>query len=284
MGKEIEFYCGLTPHLSCKDHLVSGESYEVMICDQYDMLVTSPVPVDLGYYYQDEAYISHTDSQKTMFDKLYQTIKKISTKRKFKLINTFGTEKRILDVGAGTGDFLSFFKSKDWEVFGIEPSEKARALAAKKEIFLEFDISKYKEEKFNVITMWHVLEHVPNLSEYIRTLEQLLADDGVLIIAVPNFKSFDANHYKEFWAAYDVPRHLWHFSQEAIAKLFAEVNMKVIEKHPLKFDAYYVALLSEENKTGKKNMIKAFVNGWRSNSKARKTSEYSSLIYVLKKK
>lgn len=284
MEKEIEFYCGLTPYLNCKDHLVSGESYEVMICDQYDMLVTSPVPVDLGYYYKDEAYISHTDAKKTLFDKLYQTIKKISTKRKFNLIKAFKTGKRILDVGAGTGDFLSFFKSKNWETFGIEPSEKARTLATQKEVYLESDIAAYETKKFDVITMWHVLEHVPNLSEYIRTLEKLLEDNGILVIAVPNFKSFDANLYKEFWAAYDVPRHLWHFSQKSIEKLFAEVNMEVVEKHPLKFDAYYVALLSEENRTGKKNMIKAFMNGWKSNRKARRTSEYSSLIYVLKKK
>ena len=284
MEKEIEFYCGLTPYLSCKDYLVSGESYEVMICDQYDMLVTSPVPVDLGYYYQDEAYISHTDSKKTLFDKVYQMIKKISTKRKFKLINSFGTEKRILDIGAGTGDFLSFFKSKEWEVFGVEPNEKARALSAQKEVFLKDKISQYKGHQFDVITMWHVLEHVPNLSEYIRTLQRLLTEKGILVVAVPNFKSFDANHYKEFWAAYDVPRHLWHFSQTGIEQLFKEVDMTVVEKYPLKFDSYYVSLLSEQNKTGKKNIVSAFLNGWRSNRKASKTSEYSSIIYVLKKK
>ncbi|MDT7831380.1 class I SAM-dependent methyltransferase [Flavobacteriaceae bacterium S356] len=284
MEKEIEFYCGLTPYLSCKDHLVSDESYEVMICDQYDMLVTSPVPVDLGYYYQDEAYISHTDAKKTMFDKAYQMIKSISTKRKFKLINGFSTEKRILDIGAGTGDFLSFFKSKGWEVFGVEPNEKARILSAQKEVLLKDQISEFENHQFDVITMWHVLEHIPNLSEYIRTLERLLTKNGVLIVAVPNFKSYDASHYKEFWAAYDVPRHLWHFSQASIEKLFKEVNMSVVEKHPLKFDAYYVSLLSEENKTGKKNIVSAFMNGWKSNQKAKKTSEYSSIIYVLKKK
>lgn len=284
MGKEIEFYCGLTPYLSCKDYLVSGESYEVMVCDTYDMLVTSPVPVDLGYYYKDEAYISHTDAKRTLFDKLYQTIKRISTKRKYQLIDRFKTGKTILDVGAGTGDFLAFFKSKNWEVSGVEPNEEARALAAEKEVHLAPDIAVYNHQKFDVITLWHVLEHIPNLSEYIRTLESLLTDNGILVIAVPNFKSYDAAHYKEFWAAYDVPRHLWHFSQTTIAKLFKEVEMTIIEKHPLKFDAYYVSLLSEENKTGKKNLIKGFLNGWRSNQKARRTSEYSSLIYVLRKK
>jgi SAM-dependent methyltransferase len=284
MEKRMAFYCGLKPYLNCKDYLVSNESYEVMICDEYDMLITSPVPVDLNYYYQDDAYISHTDSKKTLFDKAYQFVKQISLKRKHKLISNFQTDKKILDIGAGTGDFLSFFKSKGWNVFGVEPSVKARALAKEKGVFLEEEIANHQNKKFDVITMWHVLEHVPNLTEYIDTLETLLSDSGVLVIAVPNFKSFDATHYKEHWAAYDVPRHLWHFSQKAIEKIFQEVNMEVVEKHPLKFDSYYVSLLSEKNKFGKKNIINAFYNGWRSNRKARKTSEYSSIIYVLKKK
>lgn len=283
MGKQIEFYCGLTPYLSCKDYLVSGESYEVMICDQYDMLVTSPVPVDPEYYYKDDAYISHTDSKKTLFDRVYQTIKTISTKRKFKLINKFGTKKNILDIGAGTGDFLAYFKTQGWEVSGVEPSEGARLLSAKKEIILHEHINAIAKHKYDVITMWHVLEHIPNLSEHIRLLEEMLTDDGILIVAVPNFKSYDAKHYGEYWAAYDVPRHLWHFSQSAIERLFSEVGISVVEKHPLIFDAYYVSLLSEQNKSGNKNILQAFINGWRSNSKARRTSEYSSIIYVLKK-
>jgi 2-polyprenyl-3-methyl-5-hydroxy-6-metoxy-1,4-benzoquinol methylase len=284
MSREIEFHCGLTPHLNCKDHLVSNESYEVMICNHYDMLVTSPIPIDLSYYYEDDAYISHTDSKKTLLDKVYQWVKEISTKRKYKLIKTFNTEKNILDIGAGTGELLSFFKKKGWDVFGVEPSAKARELAERKDVYLEEKIEAYSQKRFDVITMWHVLEHVPNLSEYIRTLYQLLSDSGVLIIAVPNFKSYDAEYYKEFWAAYDVPRHLWHFSQKAIEQLFGEENMEVVEKHPLKFDSYYVSLLSEKNKTGKQNLIKSFLTGWRSNMKAKKTSEYSSIIYVIKKK
>lgn len=283
MGKEIEFYCGLTPYLSCKDYLVSGESYEVMICDQYDMLVTSPVPVDPEYYYKDDAYISHTDAKRTWFDKVYQSIKKISTKRKYKLISTFETEKNILDIGAGTGDFLSFFKDKGWKISGVEPSKTARMLAEEKGIHLHEKLRAITHQKFDVITMWHVLEHVPNLSEHIRHLEKMLTKEGILVVAVPNFKSFDAKQYGEFWAAYDVPRHLWHFSQKSIDQLFSEVQMSVVEKHPLVFDAYYVSLLSEENKTGSKNIVSAFLNGWKSNRKAKRTSEYSSIIYVLKR-
>ncbi|MGY5352161.1 class I SAM-dependent methyltransferase [Wenyingzhuangia sp. IMCC45533] len=136
--------------------------------------------------------------------------------------------------------------------------------------------------QFDVITMWHVLEHVYDLDMYIYRLKKLLKPNGTLIIAVPNFKSFDAEHYKEFWAAYDVPRHLWHFSQTAIHRLFSTELIKVVQTIPMKFDAFYVSLLSEKYKTGKKNFIKAFMNGIKSNRSAKRTGEYSSLIYVLK--
>lgn len=136
--------------------------------------------------------------------------------------------------------------------------------------------------QFDVITLWHVLEHVHDLDKYIYRLKQLLKPNGVLVIAVPNFKSYDADHYKEFWAAYDVPRHLWHFSQTSIHRLFSTELMKVVKTLPMKFDAFYVSLLSEEYKTGKKNFLKAFINGIKSNRAAKRTGEYSSLIYVLK--
>ena len=139
-----------------------------------------------------------------------------------------------------------------------------------------------KENKFDVITMWHVLEHVPNLEKYISQLKQLLKPNGRLVIAVPNYKSFDAKYYKEFWAAYDVPRHLWHFSQKAIKDLFEKENMIVEKTIPMKLDSFYVSLLSEKYKNGKSNPVKAFHVGLLSNIKAKRTKEYSSLIYILK--
>jgi 2-polyprenyl-3-methyl-5-hydroxy-6-metoxy-1,4-benzoquinol methylase len=284
MKKEKDFYKNLQPFLSCKDHTVSGEVYQVMINNEYDMLVTNPVPENLAKYYKSEDYISHTDSKKSLLDKVYQAVKNVTLKRKLKLINSFETrEKNILDVGAGTGDFLKICKSNSWEVSGIEPSLQARNVAHKKGVNLQESLSEFKNKKFNIITLWHVLEHVENLSEYISILHNLLADDGRLIIAVPNFKSDDANYYKEFWAAFDVPRHLWHFSQTSISKLFSEVNMVVEKTVPMKFDGYYVSLLSEKYKFGKMNSLKSVYRGFVSNLKARSTKEYSSLIYVLKK-
>ena len=284
MNKKIDFYKNLEPYLECKDYTVSGEIYQVKKNSEFDMLVTVPVPENLGDYYKSEDYISHTDSKKSVLDKVYQSVKNITLKRKLKLINSFGTStKNILDVGAGTGDFLKVCKDNSWNVFGTEPDLDARNIAAKKEIILHKDLSKIKNSKFDVITLWHVLEHVENLQEYISELENLLSENGRLIIAVPNYKSYDAKYYKQHWAAFDVPRHLWHFSQTSISKLFSEVGMIVEKILPMKFDAYYVSLLSEKYKSGKMNPVKSFQKGFTSNLKAKDTNEYSSLIYVLKK-
>lgn len=283
LKEERELHKGLTPLLNCIDYTVSMESYEVMYNKEYDLLITSPVPNDLSKYYKSESYISHTDSTKSLVDKLYQVVKKYTLKKKLKLINSFKTEtKTILDIGAGTGDFLKICKENNWEVTGIEPSEKARKFAEEKNINLYNDISKIENKKFDVITLWHVLEHIPNLFEYIQNLKKLLKENGTLIIAVPNFKSYDAKYYKEFWAAYDVPRHLYHFSQNSIDKIFNNINMKVVKKLPMKFDSFYVSLLSEKYKTGKSNLFKAFYIGLLSNLKAKKSTEYSSLIYIIK--
>jgi len=255
-----------------------------MFNKEFDMLVTIPVPKNISDYYKSEDYISHTDSKKSLFDKVYQAVKKITLKRKLKLINSFNTKsKKVLDVGAGTGDFLKVCKMNSWEIFGSEPDSGARNIAAKKGVNLEKDLSKFQNQQFDVITLWHVLEHVENLQEYITTLKSLLTENGRLIIAVPNFKSYDAIMYKEFWAAFDVPRHLWHFSKTSISKLFSYENMKVEKILPMKFDAYYVALLSEKYKHKKSKPFSAFINGFKTNFKAKSTKEYSSLIYFLKK-
>lgn len=276
----------LTEFLSCKDYTVSKDSFTILRDNKNDFLITSPRPKDedLGNFYESSAYISHTDAKKSLFDKIYQLVRNYTLNKKIKLINSFGSEaKTILDIGAGTGDFLEYCKKDGWQVSGVEPSAKAREIAEQKiDEKLYTENTEFSKQQFDVITMWHVLEHVPNLNETIAQLKQALKPNGTLIVAVPNHKSFDAKYYGTFWAAYDVPRHLWHFSQIAIKNLFAKENMKVVKTLPMKFDAYYVSLLSEKYKTGKMNPVKAFFTGFKSNLKAKSTKEYSSLIYIIK--
>ena len=284
MNKKIDFYKDLKPYVSCKDYMVSGESYQLGWNAQFDMLVTTPLPKDLSIYYKSEEYISHTDTNKTLFEKVYQGVRKYTLKRKLRLINSLQTSgKSLLDIGAGTADFLKICKDNDWSVEGVEPSNEARTIASKKGIQLNENLNEIRSQKFDVITLWHVLEHVADLETYIHKLNSLLKDNGRLIIAVPNYKSYDAKYYHSFWAAYDAPRHVWHFSKNSISTLFSLANLNVEKIRPMKFDAYYVALLSEKQKTGKMNPITAFRIGFLSNWKAIRSKEYSSLIYILKK-
>ncbi len=273
-------------YLSTKDFLVSGESFELISDSELDFLKTFPQPKaeELSKYYESQEYISHTDEKRGLFSKLYQLVKKWSLQKKVKLIfdqnNGVGT---LLDIGAGTGDFLRIAKEKGWQVQGTEPNKNASKLALEKGIELKSLLNDFEGKHFDVVTLWHVLEHIPNLEETILKLSALVKPNGTLIIAVPNFKSFDANHYGKFWAAFDVPRHLWHFSKESIKNLFAE-NFELEKVEPMIFDSFYVSLLSEKYKTGNKFSLKAIWIGLKSNLKAQHTKEYSSHIYCFRKK
>lgn len=270
--------------LNVVDYSVSKETFELLYNEELDMLITHPQPTieKLPSYYEDANYISHTDGNKSLFEKMYQFVKGIALKNKLKLINSQSQKGRVLDIGAGVGDFLLVCKNNGWESIGIEPSDKAKTIAKNKGVIFVEKLSDLEDNSFDVITMWHVLEHVPDLENQIKELKRLIKPNGTVIIAVPNFKSFDAKYYGEFWAAYDVPIHLWHFSKTAIQKLFAKENLELVKVLPMKFDSYYVSLLSEKYKTGKINFIKAFFVGCKSNWKGSSDKEYSSHIYVLK--
>ncbi|WP_318343141.1 class I SAM-dependent methyltransferase [Flagellimonas baculiformis] len=271
--------------LKTKDFSVSKEDFELHLDEDLDMLVTSPQPENLAMYYESEDYISHTDSQKSFTDKLYQAVKQKNLRNKIQLIdNQKNKPNSLLDIGAGTGDFLVLAKSKGYEVAGVEPNDKARQLALQKGVTLEPTLERFSGTTFQTITLWHVLEHLPNLQDQISDISSLLEEDGTLIIAVPNFKSFDAKYYKSFWAGYDVPRHLWHFSKTSIAKLFDRHGMEVASIRPMWFDAFYVSMLSEKYKGNKWYLPCAFFVGLWSNLAAIFNKEHSSLIYILKRK
>lgn len=276
----------LQEYHSSKDYTVTGKSFRLLYDPEKDMLITSPKPsrAELPSFYQSEDYISHTDSRRTLTDKIYQQVKRYMLVKKLKWIDKkFPAKGRLLDIGAGTGDFLFEAKKRGWKINGIEPNQKARELALKKGVKINKDCAHFKSGKFDVITMWHVLEHVPDLKAQIIEVEHLLRKGGLLIIAVPNFRSYDASYYKEHWAAFDVPRHLWHFSQNSFKYLLSGTGFKQTDSRPLIFDSFYVSLLSEKYKTGKTNFIKALFIGLKSNFKARSTSEYSSIAYFFRK-
>jgi 2-polyprenyl-3-methyl-5-hydroxy-6-metoxy-1,4-benzoquinol methylase len=280
-----------TKFLSAKDHTTTGEQFEIVKCAKCDFTLTNPRPDinSIGKYYQSEKYISHTGGSKSLFDKVYVFARTITLGWKLKLINKHKSVGSILDYGCGTGEFLHHLKNHGWATTGIEPSENARQKAASLlKTSVSESIDQIKGNEFDMITLWHVLEHIHDLNEKLLAIKSLLKQDGTIFIAVPNHEAPDAQKYGAYWAGYDVPRHLWHFSKDTMRKLFDKTGLELIDIQPMKLDAYYVSLLSEVYKNPNQNKIvsalKAVVNGFVSNLTANKTQNHSSLIYIAKRK
>lgn len=284
----MKFYQNLE-NRNIKDHAVSGEVFSLRTNSEFGYLETFPQPLaqNLMRYYESEDYISHTDSKRNAFEKIYHLVRKLSLKRKLRLINQYVRQsKKLLDIGCGTGDFLIVAKNNNWDITGVEPNEKARILAnnkTKNAVFPSDSLHEFQDKNFDVITMWHVLEHIQDLEKYISVIKKIMSDNGFLIVAVPNHRSYDAKYYGEFWAAYDVPRHLWHFDKESVKRLFDFHGFQLIKIKPMWFDAFYVSLLSEKYKTGRTNFFKGILVGLLSNLSLLISGECSSQIYVLKK-
>ena len=267
-----------------KDHSVTGETFSIKRHPELNMLITENVPENLEPYYQSANYISHSDASKSLFEKIYQGVKSYSLSKEVRLLERYTNGKGLLlDYGAGTGAFVQQAIQGGWAAVGVEPNKAARDRALEKGLSIENDGSGFTQSTFDVITLWHVLEHLPDLNESIAQFKGLLKPNGILVMALPNFESWDAKHYGTFWAGYDVPRHLWHFSRNAVEHLFGSSGFNLIKTHPLYFDSYYVSLLSEKYRSGRMRWAPAIFNGLRSNLKAMTNGEYSSLIYVLKK-
>ena len=271
--------------MTVKDYSVSHETFNLYHDQTLNLLYVHPKPriENLGKYYESDDYISHTDAARSLFEKLYQFIKGITLNRKLQLINSLQKNKgTLLDIGAGTGDFLSVSIKNGWRGIGTEPNKNAQSVAKKKGISLIDDTDSIERHSVDIITMWHVLEHIPDTQKQIAELKRLLKPNGTILVAVPNFNSFDANYYKEFWAAFDVPRHLWHFSKSAIKILFEREQLQLEKILPMPYDAFYVSLLSEKYKTGRMNFIRAIWVGLLSNLKGIRSQEFSSHIYVIR--
>lgn len=276
---------------NARDHYVSGEIYPVNSCDQCGFHMTGNLPPDdqMDQYYQSDDYISHSDTRKGLFNRMYHTVRNLMLYQKFSIVKrtTGKTTGRVLDIGAGTGYFLNFAAGKEWETTGTERSSEARKFARehwKLDLLPGDHLFDLPSASFDAITLWHVLEHLPEQDKYWKTFSNLLPEGGFLFIALPNFRSFDAGHYKEYWAAWDVPRHLWHYAPEHIIRQAGNYGFRLYGMKQMPFDAVYVSILSEKYKKSKFPLIKGLFFGkisWFGSLMNVKKS--SSVIYIFRK-
>lgn len=274
-----------------KDFSVSFKTFAIVECAQCSVRLTQDAPVieQIVDYYKSNDYISHTNTKKGIVAQLYHRVRKITLKKKKNLLLSLASSDNpsLLDVGAGVGAFAATLKAEGWAVTALEPDASARA-TAKKDFSIDLlpieALYSLPANSFDMITLWHVLEHVHHLQEYLHILRKLLKPHGKLLVAVPNYTSYDALYYKEHWAAYDVPRHLYHFSPTSMERLMQKHHLAIVQTLPMKFDAYYVSLLSEKYKTGYNNLFSAFLVGLKSNLIANgEATKYSSVIYIMEK-
>ena len=255
-----------------------------MMCSNCGFKFTQPVPADLSPYYDSEDYISHSKTKKGLINRLYHLAQQYNLASKYKKAKKHARGSRWIDYGSGAGDFLRVLQKKKIDVSGVEPHEPIRMQCENKGFsVLTPEDYLHRNTPCDIITMWHVLEHVENLERVLHKHHTNLSPDGILVIAVPNPDSLDAHLYKEYWAAYDVPRHLWHFTEKDIRRLADKSDFEFIEFHGMILDAFYISMLSEKYKGG--NLLSAVVNGIRSNLSALLgRNPYSSQIYILRKK
>ena len=282
--------CGksdFAPFLKTKDYFLTQEEFQLDKCKQCGFVFTNPIPAlsELPKYYDSPDYLSHTANSFSFTGEVYKLFRNANIKNKYNLVNQKAKGKSILDIGCGTGELLNYFQQKGWSVQGVEPNKSARSFASKNynlSVSDENELDLFEKNSFDVISMWHVLEHVPNLNSRMNQLSSLIKKDGLIVIALPNLDSPDAVKYGPHWAGLDVPRHLYHFTEDSFRVLLEKHDMELIESIPMKFDAYYVSLLSEKYLGKKVPYFPAFINGLQSNFAAKKNNNYSSMIFVVK--
>ncbi|MBZ4192359.1 class I SAM-dependent methyltransferase [Niabella beijingensis] len=287
--------CGGTqirPVFSAKDYTVSGELFPIVECGSCTLRFTQDVPDQdaIGPYYKSEDYISHSNTSKGLVSRMYQKVRSRTMQQKAALVEKYTHLQKghLLDLGCGTGTFLNTMQGRGWKVTGLEPDADARRMAAQLyqlEVSPSHELFRLEKAQFDAVTLWHVLEHVHELNDYINRLKEILKPGGVLFIAVPNYTSRDAATYQQYWAAYDVPRHLYHFSPRAMQVLMERHGFRIEKLLPMWYDSFYVSLLSSKYKSGSTRFVGAGLHGLASNiNAAGNTKECSSVIYVIKKK
>ena len=288
--------CGASEHkelLQSRDFTVSSETFGIQECLRCGFAYTNPRPSlqELGRYYASEAYISHSDTQKGLKNRLYHLARAFTLRRKISQINRLSGSKtgRLLDLGCGTGYFLEAAVKAGWQGEGVEPDAGAAQQAAARSgcnVYPESQLDEYPEGRFDLITMWHVMEHVPQLKQRAAQLFRLLKPGGILVVAVPNRQSLDAEIYGSFWAAWDVPRHLNHFRPADVDRLFSTSGFIKKGMRGMPLDSFYISLLSEQYRgKGAMGFFSAFINGLRSNLRAMRSDAglWSSMEYYYQK-
>ena len=274
------------PYLHVKDDVLSQEEFDIFECPHCHLLFTDPrpAPSKISAYYESKEYYSHQENKSGFIPKIYEAVKKVNLQHKVSLALGDLPVGHLLDIGCGVGDFLIQAKQAGWTVQGIEPSQQARTIASQRSNLhplMPSEAHTLANASFDVITLWHVLEHIDDLHAQIADFVRLLKPGGRLVLALPNFKSADAEYYREYWAAYDVPRHLNHFCRESINNIFKNTRLKLKKTDKLIWDAYYISYMSEKYKNHSLPLVKGTIRGLMSNCKARQTGEWSSLVYVL---
>ena len=273
-------------HIKTNDHFLTKKPFSIYRDQKTNVLYTYPVAQNLDEYYKSDRYHSHSVEAKNWFEVLYMLSRKYRTKKKLSLIKQHCTGKRILDIGCGTGGFLKLAQLNQLEVDGIENNKKANEKASRslnQKVFADLPSISYTKKNYNAVTLWHVLEHLPNIQNQIEQIHSLLDKNGVLFIAVPNHESFDAKYYKEYWAAYDVPRHLWHFTPTSLKTILIENGFEIIQCKPQYMDSLYVSILSEQYKGGLLPTFRGLTIGMLSNILSLITKKTSSFILIAKK-
>lgn len=271
--------------MKIKDHFLSGEIFDLVETEIQGILKTTPLPPDLSKYYESENYISHHQDSGSFKEKIYKFAQSFNLNYKRNLLaKKLHKDALVLDYGCGAGEFIKYI-SDTFHVLGYEPNHDARLAASKKmgQDKLISSIDAVPDGSLDAITLWHVLEHIENQQYILNKFHNKLKFNGLLVIAVPNHKSYDAHYYKDYWAAYDVPRHVYHFSKDGMNKLFNDSDWQLQEIKPLLLDSYYISIISEKYKKNPLFWLKGSVIGAISNIKASKNGEFSSLIYLIRK-
>ena len=273
--------------LEGKDYFLSGEEFRIIRCRGCGFRITDPIPDqgEIGRYYESREYISHDSGERKLINLVYKGARFFTVRSKFSLVKKYSRGRKLMDIGCGTGEFLAHCKKNGYDCSGIEPNEKARTFASVQnglEVRASVTFRQDEAGSFDCITMWHVLEHIHDLSGTLRLLKSALKENGTLVLALPNPESWDAKFYGAHWAAYDLPRHLYHFSADNVSTLAEGHGFKLKKILPQYLDAFYISMLSENYRRGKKDPFRGFINGLRSNLRAPgKGFGYSSHIYIL---